>query len=274
MKHILTVLFVFALFTFVFARESNAAGDCDGNGTVTISEVQSAINMFLGLKTPALCVDEDASGAVSIAEVQKTINAFLGLSPANTAPVANAGIDQSVAVGALVALDGIASSDADGDALSYSWLLTSKPVGSIAVLSSSTAVKPTFTADVAGAYVVNLVVNDGKGSNALSTVTVTAATSNSTTGTVTATFVVYYAVNGIVVDGNGKGVPWVTVSISSTSLNKTETTDGGGNYTFQVPNGTYIISTGDSRYSFAPINVVVNGKSEIAAQIAASPVAQ
>jgi hypothetical protein len=54
-------------------------GDCDSSGTVTIAEVQSAINMFLGLKTVAACVDQDSSGGVSIAEVQKTINSFLGL---------------------------------------------------------------------------------------------------------------------------------------------------------------------------------------------------
>ena len=55
------------------------AGDCDANGTVTIAEVQSAINMFLGLKTVDVCVDLDNSSSVSIAEVQKVINSFLGL---------------------------------------------------------------------------------------------------------------------------------------------------------------------------------------------------
>ncbi len=55
------------------------AGDCDSNGTVDIAEVQSAINMFLGLKTVAVCVDTSGDNAVSIAEVQKTINSFLGL---------------------------------------------------------------------------------------------------------------------------------------------------------------------------------------------------
>jgi hypothetical protein len=54
-------------------------GDCDNSSTVTIAEVQSAINMFLGLKTVAGCVDEDGTGVVSIAEVQKVINSFLGL---------------------------------------------------------------------------------------------------------------------------------------------------------------------------------------------------
>jgi hypothetical protein len=54
-------------------------GDCDTNGTVTIAEVQSGINMFLGLKTAEACVDQDGAGGVSIAEVQKVINEFLGL---------------------------------------------------------------------------------------------------------------------------------------------------------------------------------------------------
>ena len=54
-------------------------GDCDNSGTVTIAEVQSSINMFLGLKTVDACVDQDGTGAVSISEVQKVINSFLGL---------------------------------------------------------------------------------------------------------------------------------------------------------------------------------------------------
>ena len=54
-------------------------GDCDNSGTVTIAEVQSAINMFLGLKTLEACVDQDNNSSVSIAEVQKVINSFLGL---------------------------------------------------------------------------------------------------------------------------------------------------------------------------------------------------
>lgn len=58
---------------------SGTPGDCDTNGTVIIAEVQSAINMFLGINPVQLCVDVDNSGAVSIAEVQKVINGFLGL---------------------------------------------------------------------------------------------------------------------------------------------------------------------------------------------------
>jgi hypothetical protein len=60
-------------------------GDCDGDGTVSIGEVQKAINMFLGIAqagapVPPDCgVDCNGDGTVSIGEVQKVINAFLGL---------------------------------------------------------------------------------------------------------------------------------------------------------------------------------------------------
>ena len=54
-------------------------GDGNGDGVVSIGEVQQAINMFLETQPPGNGVDCDASGTVSIGEVQKVINAFLGL---------------------------------------------------------------------------------------------------------------------------------------------------------------------------------------------------
>jgi len=96
----------------------------------------------------------------------------------NSAPVANAGPDQSVFVNDLVTLDGSASSDVDNNLLTYSWSMSSKPVGSTAVLSSTTAVSPTFTVDLPGTYVAQLIVNDGTVSSAPDTVSVT--TLNST----------------------------------------------------------------------------------------------
>lgn len=53
-------------------------GDSDGDGAVSIGEVQLAINMFLEFLPPANGVDCDGDGAVSIGELQKVINAFLG----------------------------------------------------------------------------------------------------------------------------------------------------------------------------------------------------
>ncbi len=90
----------------------------------------------------------------------------------NTAPVANAGVAQVVATGATVSLDGSGSSDANGDTLTYMWSFASKPAGSATSLSSATASKPSFIADVVGNYVVSLVVSDGKVSSAAASVTV------------------------------------------------------------------------------------------------------
>ncbi len=88
----------------------------------------------------------------------------------DTSPVANAGPGQLVNVSDTVHLDGSASSDADGDKLTYQWALLSAPPGSIAALSDATSVAPTFVADKAGAYQLQLTVNDGHGNSASDTV--------------------------------------------------------------------------------------------------------
>jgi hypothetical protein len=95
--------------------------------------------------------------------------------PTNHPPVANAGIDQNVFTGGLVLLDGWDSSDADGDFLTYHWAFSSKPGGSVAVLSGPTSANPIFTADIAGVYVLSLIVNDGEVDSSPATVTITAS---------------------------------------------------------------------------------------------------
>ena len=96
----------------------------------------------------------------------------------NNAPVADAGINQSVAVGSTVNLDGSASFDADGDALNYQWVFIAKPSASQITLSNATTDSATFTADVEGNYVLGLVVNDGQLDSAQSQIYISALAPN------------------------------------------------------------------------------------------------
>jgi len=77
---------------------------------------------------------------------------------ANSPPKANAGPDQTVRPLALVTLDGSASTDPQGQPLTYLWKQTSGPTVS---LSDPTAVKPTFVAPLkAGPVGLSLTVTD------------------------------------------------------------------------------------------------------------------
>lgn len=92
----------------------------------------------------------------------------------NTPPVANAGPDQTVNVGAKVQLDGSLSQDPDGDPLSFNWGFISRPAGSVAALSNPRIAKPTFVADKAGDYLLKLTVDDSRGGSDSAEVKITA----------------------------------------------------------------------------------------------------
>jgi hypothetical protein len=88
----------------------------------------------------------------------------------NTLPTANAGVNQTVASGATVTLDGSASNDLEG-AVSYSWVQSS---GSAVTLSGATVANPTFSAALGDAVLeFTLTVTDVDGATATDSVTVT-----------------------------------------------------------------------------------------------------
>jgi hypothetical protein len=80
------------------------------------------------------------------------------------APTAIAGDDLRGMVGERVSLDGTASSDADGTALTYEWVFAAVPDGSALderdLFDGDTAT-PSFLPDAAGTWVVALTVSDG-----------------------------------------------------------------------------------------------------------------
>ncbi len=91
----------------------------------------------------------------------------------NGVPVADAGLDQLIVLdGTVVQLIGDASSDPDGDRLTYAWTFVSRPPGSKAELDAPTFARPRFTADIKGSYVATLLVSDPSGAKSGDSVTV------------------------------------------------------------------------------------------------------
>jgi hypothetical protein len=191
---------------------------------------------------------------------------------ANSAPVANAGAAQSVLTGATATLNGTGSTDANGDTLTYSWVL-SAPTGSSAALTSSTESQPSFLADISGTYVASLIVNDGKVNSVVSTTRVTAATANTapvanagTAQTVTVTATV--TLDGTAsTDANGDTLTykWVlstkptgssTVLLLSTTSRPTFVPDTVGVYV-----ATLVVNDGraDSAASTVPVTATATG---------------
>lgn len=84
----------------------------------------------------------------------------------NADPVAVISADAAGERGIAVDLDASASHDPDGDALSYSWSLTSRPSGSSASITGAAQETASFVPDAVGTYTVQLTVSDGDADDA------------------------------------------------------------------------------------------------------------
>lgn len=109
------------------------------------------------------------------------------ISSINLAPTASAGPDLGGVVSQLVQLDGAASSDPEDDPLTYSWTITSRPIGSATGLANAFSANPTFVPDLPGAYAVGLVVDDGFGPSVVDEAVITVVTGQQFAQTTTAT---------------------------------------------------------------------------------------
>lgn len=157
-------------FTWVLsAKPAGSVAVLNGAASVTATFIADVEGTYI----VTLVVSDGKTNSVTT-----TVNVVA--SHKNIAPIANAGPNQNLPIGSAVTLDGSASTDANADALTYAWTLSSKPTGSASALNGATTIKPTFVADAAGTYIATLIVNDGKSNSAASTVTINVAAGNAT----------------------------------------------------------------------------------------------
>lgn len=102
--------------------------------------------------------------ALSVSDGANTHRVVHVLTAVNVAPTAKASVGQYAvaSVGETASLDGSGSSDVNGDAITYSWSIKSRPIGSLATMESPSARNAAFAPDKAGIYVLQLVVSDGR----------------------------------------------------------------------------------------------------------------
>lgn len=148
--------------TFLWNVESVAPGS-----TATLDDVTSARPTFMAdLPGPymfRLTVDDT---------IKSSMPAFVTITAKDDAPIAVAAHSTNVVTGTPVPLDGSASSDPNGDPITYAWSVTARPTGSVAMPGSLTSATTSFTPDVDGAYELTLVVDDGRITSAPSKITI------------------------------------------------------------------------------------------------------
>lgn len=93
----------------------------------------------------------------------------------NTAPIANAGLDQSISAGATCILEGSNSSDSDGTIAFYSWRKVSGPTIALANANQAVASFIAPSESTIQTLVFELTVTDDDGATSTDTVTVTVA---------------------------------------------------------------------------------------------------
>ncbi|MCU7918683.1 MAG: hypothetical protein KZQ95_10040 [Candidatus Thiodiazotropha sp. (ex Epidulcina cf. delphinae)] len=107
----------------------------------------------------------DDAGAVGYDKVRVRVEPIT-----NQAPVANAGDDRTVSLGARVTLDGSASTDADGDIARYVWWQRSGPNIQLSGWNTAT---PSFEATAPGDVIMRLRVEDDRGARVMDDVRIT-----------------------------------------------------------------------------------------------------
>jgi outer membrane autotransporter protein len=167
----------------------------------------------------------------------------------NAIPVADAGANQTIArltADTIVSLDGTASTDGDGDRLSYAWTQVSGPA---VTLSDASSAAPTFSYDPGSdtssqTFVFDLVVNDGIVDSAADRVEIVASPNNVPTADAGPAQVeaAYVAGSPVQLDGrsssdpNGDQLQYEWVQLSGPSVSLDDPTSATPSFTFD-PSG-------------------------------------
>ena len=255
--------------------DGSASSDVDGNklayawSFTTKPEGSNAQLSDPKAVKPTFVVDQPGVYVVQLIVNDGRVNseaAEVTVSTENTPPVANAGPDQTVYVTDQVTLDGSGSSDVDGDPLTFTWSLTSKPVGSTTALSNATAVKPTFKVDQPGTYVAQLIVKDGKVESLPDTVVITTQNSKPVANAGADQTVVRNAV--VHLNGSGSSdadedpltYQWTLLIRPATSTATLSNTTGVDPTFVADKSGTYVVQliVKDGKVDSAPATVTIS----------------
>jgi hypothetical protein len=167
----------------------------------------------------------------------------------NDAPVANAGPDQIGVTAGAITLDGSASHDPDGDAITYQWSQVSGPAVS---LSGMNMARATFTAAEGQSYGFRLVVKDPQGQQGVDTVTVT-------TGTVQPVQIVRFQANpDRIRAGESAMLDWQVLNAESVTISNVGNVDPNGQRSVS-PNETtsYRLTARNARGDVSAVATVV-----------------
>jgi hypothetical protein len=127
--------------------------------------------------TPSFTTDKAGDYVVQLVVNDTTDNsapATVTITAVNAKPVAAVPEAQTVLHGVALTLSGAESSDPDADPLTFTWTIAEKPEGATGTLADAELETSTFTPDLPGEWVLQLVVNDGFEASEPATVTVTA----------------------------------------------------------------------------------------------------